>query len=104
MPDGTRVYVANAFDDTVSVLAPLTQAVPSSRLPALVGELLGGVANDGDGWLVIGDHFYKIPPRPVTAVAAIARTAAPCLGRPIDNPKLGEQLRDSLARAQRPDS
>ena len=92
-PDGSHVYVTNAGDNTVSVIAN----VPSWRWPDyLVGELLGGVAAGGGGWLVIGNHFYKIPPHPL-AMAIIARAAAPHLRSPIENRELGEQLRKMLS-------
>jgi hypothetical protein len=66
------------------------------RWPDLVGELLGGVAVGGGGWLGIGNHFYPIPPRPL-AMAIIARAAAPHLGSRIENRELGQQLRDMLS-------
>jgi len=99
--DGTRIYAPNAFIDTVSVVAPLAQAAAPSRLADLVGRLLGGVSSDGGGWLVIGDHFYKIPPRPLTAVAII-RAAAPYLSVGVENRELGAQLRKSLGSTPRP--
>ena len=92
-PDGASVYVTNAGDNTVSVIAD----VPSWRWPDyLVGELFGGVAAGGGGWLVIGNHFYKIPPHPL-AMAIILRAAAPHLRSPIENRELGEQLRKMLS-------
>lgn len=84
--------MANSWDDTVSVISN----VFSWRRPDLVGELLGGVAAGGGGWLVIGNHFYKIPPHPL-AMAIIARAAAPHLGSRIENRELGEQLRNMLS-------
>ena len=91
--DSASVYVTNAGDNTVSVIAN----VPSWRWPDyLVGELLGGVAAGGGGWLVIGNHFYKIPPNPL-AVAIIARAAAPHLRSPIENRELSQQLRKMLS-------
>jgi hypothetical protein len=63
-----------------------------SDLPELVGKLVGGAAGDGGGWLVIGNHAYPIPPRPL-AMLAIARAAAPYLGSPIENRQVGAQLR-----------
>jgi YVTN family beta-propeller protein len=91
-PDGSRVYVTNALDNTVSVIS----SVFSWQWPDLVGELLGGVAAGGSGWLVIGNHFYKIPPHPV-AMAIIARATAPHLRSPIENRELGQQLRNMLS-------
>jgi hypothetical protein len=56
-----------------------------------IGKLLGGAADAG-GWLVIGDHFIPIPLRsPLMAI--IARAAAPYLGRAIQNPEVGAEVR-----------
>ena len=71
--------------------------LPDRDLPDLVGQIFGGVDVGGGGWLVIGNHFYKIPPRP-PIMAIIARAAAPHLGKPIENRKLGQQLRNMLRR------
>ncbi len=96
-PDGARAYVPNSADNTVSVL----KQVPPPLLPQgtwpddLVGKLIGGLAQGGGGWLVVGAHAYKIPPRPL-AVAAIARAAAPYLSAPIENAGVSEQLRNML--------
>ncbi|KUI41237.1 hypothetical protein AU197_01485 [Mycobacterium sp. IS-1590] len=93
-PDGSRIYAVNQVQDTVSVIGR-TFRWDASRLPDLVGQLMGGAGSDGGGWLVIGNRFYKIPPRP-PAVLAIAR-AAPYLGEPVENRKLGQQLRKGLS-------
>lgn len=90
-PNGSTVYVTNFWEGSVSVLTK-TYVWKPPHLPEIVGHLIGGVANGGGGWLVIGDHFYKIPPRPL-ALFAIARAAAPFLSKPIANRKLGQQLR-----------
>jgi YVTN family beta-propeller protein len=90
-PDGSTIYVTNFWEGTVSVLAKTYKWDPP-HLPDMVGHLIGGVANGGGGWLIIGDHCYKIPPRPL-ALFTIARAAAPFLSKPIVNRKLGEQLR-----------
>ncbi len=92
-PDGSSIYVTNQTDNTVSVISNTPSWKWPGHLPDLVGGLIGGVAGDGGGWLVIGNHFYKIPPRPF-AVEMIARAAAPHLGKPIENRKLGQQLRN----------
>jgi hypothetical protein len=67
------------------------------KLPKLVGELLGGVASGGGGYLVIGGHFYKIPPRPL-AVETIARAVAPHVGAPISNHGLGQKIHNLFAQ------
>ena len=63
-PDGARIYVTNSGNYTVTVLAQLHSVVGNPDLPDLVGKLFGGAAAGGGGWLVIGDHFFPIPPRP----------------------------------------
>jgi YVTN family beta-propeller protein len=101
-PDGSQVYVSNSSDNTVSVIGngpPRWQG----KLPQLVGELVGGVASGGGGWLVIGNHFYKVPPH---ALAGVAQAAAAHLHDPIEDRELGEQLRTTLSptAAQSPPS
>ena len=93
--DEERIYVTNLGDDSVSVIGDHVRHFPD--VPDLVGDILGGVAGDGGGWLIIGNHFYKIPPRPL-AVVRIARAIAPYLGKPIENRDLAKQLRNTLNR------
>lgn len=95
-PDGSRIYVTNRFGNTVSVIAQLHVPAGGVDLPDLVGKLIGGAAAGGNGWLVIGDHFYPIPPRE-PALQAIARALAPHLGKPVQNHELGQRLRRTLA-------
>jgi hypothetical protein len=57
----------------------------------------------GGGWLVIGNHFCKIPPRPLAA-ELIARAAAPYVGEPIENRELAQQLRKTLSRRPKSDT
>ena len=95
-PNGSRVYVTNSHNNTVSVIARLHVAPGSIDLPDLVGKLIGGAAAGGGGWLVIGDHFFPIPPR-APVLQAIARAVAPHVGRPIKNQELGQRLRRTLA-------
>jgi hypothetical protein len=51
---------------------------PRFREPELVGQVFGGVAQDGGGVVFIGGKFHKVPPRgPVTAlVEEVARYLA----------------------------
>lgn len=95
-PDGSRIYVTNRYNNTVSALAQLHVPAGGIDLPDLVGKLIGGAAAGGNGWLVIGDHFYPIPPRE-PALQAIARTLAPHVGKPVQNHELGQRLRRTLA-------
>ena len=97
MPDGSSIYVTSYDGDVVSVLSNVPSWQWPGHLPDLVGDLFGGAASDGGGWLVIGGHFYPIPPRPL-AMALIARAAAPHVGKPIENRRLSQQLRNMLRR------
>lgn len=95
-PDGSRIYVTNRYNNTVSVVAQLHVTPADLHLPDLVGKLVGGAAAGGNGWLVIGDHFYPIPPRE-PALQAIARALAPHVGTPVQNHELGQRLRRTLS-------
>ena len=96
-PNGSRIYVTNRHNDTVTVLAQLHSVVGNPDLPDLVGKLFGGAAAGGGGWLVIGDHFIPIPPRP-EVLQALVHALGTQLGTPIKNHELGQRLRRSLAR------
>ncbi|MFL0174211.1 hypothetical protein [Mycobacterium sp. SMC-13] len=95
-PDGSRIYVTNRHANTVSVIAQLHVTPADLHLPDLVGKLIGGAASGGNGWLVIGDHFYPIPPRE-PALQAVARALAPHVGKPVQNHELGQRLRRTLS-------
>ncbi len=95
-PDGSRIYVTNRHANTVSVIAQLHVTPADLHLPDLVGKLVSGAASGGNGWLVIGDHFYPIPPRE-PALQAIARALAPHVGKPVQNHELGQRLRRTLS-------
>lgn len=80
-PDGTRVYVTNTEDNTVSVIS--TEPVYSSPSQGLIGELIGAVdRGGGGGWLVIGNHLIPVPTRS-PFLSIIAEAAAPHLGHAI---------------------
>jgi YVTN family beta-propeller protein len=97
-PDGGTIYVGNASDGTVSVISQVVQ-FPDLDLPELVGQTSGGVDVGGGGWLVIGGHFYKIPPRsPV--LSAIMRAAAPHVARGVENRALATELQRVLLRGK----
>ena len=106
-----NLYIADTFNGRVVMIRadsgaqstifhttlPVPIAVESTRAyrydePNLVGQLFGGVAVDGGGWLVVGGHFIPIPPRsPIMPM--LLRTAGRYLGQAIENRELGEQLR-----------
>jgi hypothetical protein len=85
-PDGESVYVASPYMNTVYVIAHEF----SYRAPDLVGRMLGPGGSDAGFLLLVGNHLYRIPPRPL-ALAMIAE--APFLGDPIENPELVDQIR-----------
>ena len=94
-PDGTHVYVANTNSGSVSVISVAAAPIDNWHPPGLIGQLLGALDRDGGGWLVIGNHFIPIPPRS-PFVSVIARAAVPYLGRSIESPELGKQVRNLL--------
>ena len=102
-PNGDAVYVTTGGDNTVAVLED-DKAKPDNpnpkwpllHDPMLVGKVVGGVGGDGGGWLIIGGHFYKIPPRPLRTV--IAKAIAPFVGSPVNNPALGRQVQKGLSK------
>lgn len=68
-------------------------------VPDLIGKLFGAAAADGDGWLLIGDHFVPIPPRS-PEFAALLQAATRNRARAVRNPELAEQVRN----AERPEA
>ncbi len=54
----TRTGVQELFSDVVE-----TQKLHCPRIPELVGEILGGIAQDGGGWIIVGGKVIKVPPR-----------------------------------------
>jgi NHL repeat-containing protein len=105
-----NVYVADTFNGRVvmiradsgaqsticQIALPVPIAVEPTRAyrwdePDLVGQLFGGVAVDGGGWLVVGGHFIPIPPRsPIMPM--LLRMAGRYLGHAVENGELAEQL------------
>ena len=103
-----RRCIPRAATAVIDAELPLEQASQPRRVPPrspapiddwhppdLIGELLGGVIAEGGGWFVIGNHFIPIPPRS-PLVSIIARAVAPYLGRAVENPKLGDDVRHLL--------
>jgi YVTN family beta-propeller protein len=94
-PDGTRAYVANGADSTLVVISEAVAPVDHWHPPHLSAALLGAIARDGGGWLVIGDHFIPIPPRS-PLIAIIAQAAATQFDSAITNPILSARIRTEL--------
>jgi hypothetical protein len=62
----TRTGVQELFFDRVA-----TKKVKYPHIPELVAEILGGVTQDGGGWVIIG-KLHKVPPRgPLVALLGI---------------------------------
>jgi len=59
----TRVDVVSIDDDALTATVRLQHCRRVVNWPELVGTVLGGVAFDGAGGILIGGHFYPIPPR-----------------------------------------
>lgn len=66
-------------------------------VPELVGRLFGAAAADGDGWLLIGDHFVPIPPRS-PELAVLLQAAVRSRGRAVHNPELAQRVRNASRR------
>lgn len=54
----TRTGVQELFFDQVG-----TKKLSCPQLPELVGQIFGGVASDGGGFIIVGGKIIKIPPR-----------------------------------------
>ena len=116
---GGNVYVADTCNGRVVMIRadsggqsticqttlPVPIAVEPTRVyrwdePELVGELFGGIAVDGAGWLVVGGHFIPIPPRsPIMPM--LLRMAGRYLCHAIENRELGEHLSELRHRKGR---
>jgi N-acetylneuraminic acid mutarotase len=67
-------------------------------VPTLIGRLIGGVAHDGVGGILLGDHFIPIPPRS-PLMTAVLEMAGGTLAGVVTDRRLGE-----LAKAVRRES
>lgn len=90
-PSGEWTTIYESYSP--SAVAVQLAHIPHWRPPEQIAKLLGEIAADGGGWIVIGDRFVPIPPRS-PSVALIARAALPYLGETVENRELGRQLRD----------
>jgi YVTN family beta-propeller protein len=102
-PDGTFAYVTdsggwnydNRVDGTLRVISVAGVSVDNWQPPELSGALLGAVARDGGGWLVIGNHFIFIPPRS-DFMATVAQAAIPYLDQATEDTELGQHVHSRL--------
>lgn len=63
----TRTGVQELFSEVVA-----TRRTRHPHWPEIVAEILGGIAQDGGGWVIIGGKLHKVPPRgPLTRLLAI---------------------------------
>lgn len=88
-------YVPHPFEDTVSVIGKVFK-LEGWHPPDLVGQTVGGVDVGGGGWIIVGNHFYKVPPRdPVfsSVLTALARVSTRFSGKPVENRGLAAKLR-----------
>ena len=70
---------------------------PPSLTPETVGQLIGGVAVDGGGWVIVGGYRHRIPPRgPITEILQLL--AANALVASVNSPS-AEQIRKTLFSA-----
>jgi hypothetical protein len=59
------------------------------HIPILIGRLIGGVARDGAGGILIGDHYIPVPPRS-PLMEAILEVAGERLSGAVADRQLGE--------------
>ncbi len=90
-PSGDWATIYDSYGPS-AVAVQLTQ-LPRWRPPEQIGKLLGEIAADGGGWIVIGNRFVPIPPRSPSALL-MTRAVLPYLGQAIENRELGRQMRD----------
>lgn len=70
----TRTGIQELFNDVVN-----TKKIKCPHIPELVGEIFGGIASDGGGFIIVGGKIIRVPPRsPVIEIlnALIALEAA----------------------------
>ncbi len=89
-PSGDWATIYKSYSP--SAVAVQLAHIPHWRPPEQIGKLLGEIAADGGGWIVIGNQFVPIPPRS-PSVLLLARAALPYLGQVIENRELGSQIR-----------
>lgn len=83
--------------------------MPSPVHPAwsevIVAQILAGVINDGGGWIEVGGHIIRVPPRePVEAILAalpiqLAQRLVPVLETPPHGNQPESTLRQDLLKA-----
>jgi hypothetical protein len=105
-PPGWQKYVygpiPRGFKARVTAVAPLARPAWSE---VVVAQILAGVINDGGGWIEVGGHLVKVPPRePVEAMlAALPAKLAQRLTPLLRGPQLGQHpeavLRQRLLNA-----
>ncbi len=76
-----------------AVVVRPVRARPRFTVPDLIGKLFGAAASDGEGWLLIGDHFVPIPPRS-PELAVLLQAAIRNRARAVHNPELAERVRN----------
>lgn len=64
----TQIEVTSIDDANKTATLNLVHRTPIQRVPytidiaLLVGTIIGGVANDGGGWIIVNGHVHPVPP------------------------------------------
>ena len=70
-----RIEVTSIDDASKTATLNLSHRSPR-RVPDIVGTIIGGVANDGGGWIFINGHVHRVPPYDPPGIALLQDFAA----------------------------
>ncbi|HUS10989.1 MAG TPA: hypothetical protein VMZ30_11025 [Pyrinomonadaceae bacterium] len=71
----TRIEVVSIDDANKTATINLAHHSPR-RVPEIVGTIIGGVASDGGGWIIVNGHGYRVPPYDPPGIALLQNLAA----------------------------
>jgi len=72
----SRLEVVSIDDAKKTATINLSHHRSSRHIPDLVGTIVGGVSNDGGGWIIINGRGYRIPPWDPPGLALLQDLAA----------------------------
>jgi len=72
----SQVEVVSIDDANKTATLNLSHRSRNRGLPDIVGTIVGGVANDGGGWIIINGHAYRVPPYDPPGIAMLEHLAA----------------------------
>jgi hypothetical protein len=71
----TQIEVSSIDDANKTATINLSHR-SAHRIPDIVGTIIGGVANDGGGWIIINGHVHRVPPYDPPGIALLQDLAA----------------------------